>query len=132
MRTMLKGKIHRATVTGADVNYEGSITLDPLLMDAADIIPWEQVHLLDVDNGIRLTTYAIQGDRGSGQVVVNGAAARVVNNGDAVIILTYTDLPEDKARSHRPKVVYVDRGNRITHTAAALAAAGNGRSSHAR
>jgi len=132
MRTMLKGKIHRATVTDTDVNYEGSITLDPLLMDAADIISYEQVHLLDVDNGIRLTTYVIQGDRGSGQVVVNGAAARLVNNGDAVIILTYTDLPEDEARSYRPNLVYVDGGNRITHTPAAVTAAGNGRSSHAR
>ena len=132
MRMMLKSKIHRATVTGADVNYEGSVTLDPLLTDAADIIPYEQVHLLDVDNGIRLTTYAIQGDRGSGQVVVNGAAARLVNNGDTVIILTYTDLPEDEARSHCPKLVYVDRGNRITRTSAALTLADNGRRSHAR
>jgi aspartate 1-decarboxylase len=73
MRTMLKSKRHRATVTGADVDYEGSITLDPLLMDAADIIPYEQVQLLDVNNGTRLTTYAIKGDRASGQVVVNGA-----------------------------------------------------------
>ena len=132
MRTMLKSKIHRATVTGADVNYEGSVTLDLLLMDAADIIPYEQVHLVDVDNGIRLTTYAIQGDQGSGHVVVNGAAARLVNNGDRVIILTYTDLPEDEARSHRPKLVYVDGRNRITHTAAEITAARNGRSSHAR
>jgi aspartate 1-decarboxylase len=131
MRTMLKSKIHRATVTGADVDYEGSITLDPLLMDAADIIPYEQVQLLDVNNGTRLTTYAIKGDRASGQVVVNGAAARLVNEGDTVIILTYTDLPEAEARSHRPKLVYVDGGNRVTHTAADLTAAGNGRSSHA-
>lgn len=131
MRTMLKSKIHRATVTGADANYEGSITLDPTLMEAADIIPFEQVHLLDVNNGSRLTTYAIQGDRASGQVVVNGAAARLVNEGDTVIILTYTDLPEAEARSHRPRLVYVDAGNRITHTAADVTAAGNGRSSHA-
>ena len=82
MRTMLKSKIHRATVTGADVDYQGSITLDPLLMEAADIIPYEQVHLLDVDNGIRLTTYAIQRDRGSRQVVINGAAARLVREGE--------------------------------------------------
>ena len=132
MRTMLKSKIHRATVTGAEINYEGSITLEAFLMEAADIIPYEQVQVLDVDNGSRLTTYAIQGDRGSGQVVVNGAAARLVNEGDTVIILTYTDLPEDEARSHRPKLVYVDGGNRITHTAAGLSAAHNGRSSHAR
>ena len=128
MRTMLKSKINRATVTGADVDYEGSITLDRLLMDAADIVPYEQVQLLDVNNGTRVTTYAIRGDRGSGQVVVNGTAARLVNEGDTVIILTYTDLPEAEARAHRPKLVYVDRGNRITHTAAGLTAAGNGRS----
>ena len=131
MRTMLKSKIHRATVTGADVDYEGSITLDRLLMDAADIVPYEQVQLLDVNNGTRVTTYAIRGDRGSGQVVVNGTAARLVNEGDTVIILTYTDLPEAEARSHRPRLVYVDAGNRITHTAADFTAAGNGRSSHA-
>ncbi len=82
MRTMLKSKIHRIRVTGADVTYEGSITLDPLLMEAADIIPYEQVHVLDVDNGSRLTTYAIEGDRASGQVVVNGAAARLISDGD--------------------------------------------------
>ncbi len=132
MRTMLKSKIHRATVTGADVDYQGSITLDPLLMEAADIIPYEQVHLLDVDNGIRLTTYAIEGDRGSGQVVINGAAARLVREGDTVIVLTYTDLPDVEARSHRPLLVYVDGENRITHAAAASTAARNGRSSHAR
>jgi aspartate 1-decarboxylase len=131
MRTMLKSKIHRATMTGADVNYEGSITLDPLLMEAADIIPYEQVHVLDIDNGSRLTTYAIGGDRGSGQLAVNGAAARLVDEGDTVIILTYTDLPEAEARSHRSRLVYVDGENRITHTAADLTAAGNGRSSHA-
>jgi aspartate 1-decarboxylase len=132
MRTMLKSKIHRVTVTGADVDYEGSITLDPLLMAAADILPYEQVHVLDVDNGSRLTTYAIEGDRGSGQVVINGAAARLVHEGDTVIILTYTDVPDREARSHRPTLVYVDSGNHITHTAAELTAAGNGRSSHAR
>ena len=118
-------------MTGADINYEGSITIDAFLMEAADIIPYEQVQVLDVDNVRRLTTYAIQGDRGSGQVVVNGAAARLVNEGDTVIILTYTDLPEAEARSHRPKLVYVDGGNRVTHTPADLTAAGNGRSSHA-
>ena len=76
MRTMLKSKIHRATTTGADIAYEGSITLDPILMEAADIAPYEQVHVLDVDNGARLTTYAIEGVRGSGDVIINGAAAR--------------------------------------------------------
>jgi aspartate 1-decarboxylase len=132
MRTMLKSKIHRARVTGADVSYEGSITLDPLLMIAADIVPYEQVQVLDVDNGSRLTTYAIEGDRSSGQVVINGAAARLVHEGDTVIILTYTDVPDLEGRSHQPKLVYVDSGNRITHTAAGLTAVANGRSPHAR
>jgi len=122
MRTMLKSKLHRATVTGADADYEGSITLDPLLIEAADIIPFQQVHVLDVDNGSRLTTYAIEGDRGSGQVVINGAAARLVREGDTVIVLTYTDLPDVEARSHRPLLVYVDGENRITHAAAASTA----------
>jgi aspartate 1-decarboxylase len=113
---MLKSKIHRATVTGADINYEGSITLDPDLMEAADIVPYEQVHVLDVDNGARLTTYAIEGARGSGDVIINGAAARLVANGDTVIIITYEDLPEDRIGTHSPTLVYVDETNRITHT----------------
>jgi len=121
-RTMLKSKIHRATVTGADVNYEGSITLDPLLMEAADIIPYEQVQVLDIINGSRLTTYAIEGERGSGQVNINGAAAHLVAKNDLVIILTYTDLPEGAARSHRPALVYVDAENRITKIAEEIAA----------
>lgn len=134
MRTMLKSKIHRATVTAADANYEGSITLDPILMEAADIIPYEQVQVLDVNNGSRLTTYAIEGKRGAAEVVVNGAAARLVNDGDTVIILTYTDVPDVEANSHQPRTVYVDSGNLITHTAAGLSAtaAANGRSSRAR
>ena len=122
MRTMLKSKIHRATVTGADINYEGSITLDPLLMDAADILPYEQVQVLDVNNGSRLTTYAIEGEPGSGDVIINGAAARLVNQGDIVIILTYTDVAEEAARSHKPALVYVDGGNRITRVAEEIAA----------
>jgi aspartate 1-decarboxylase len=130
---MLKSKIHRATVTGADINYEGSITLDPLLMQAADIIPYEQVQVLDVNNGSRLTTYAIEGERGSGDVIINGAAARLVNEDDIVIILTYTDLPEDQARSYQPTRVYVDSANRVVTAASALAAVqANGRSPHAR
>ena len=91
MRTVLKSKIHRATVTQADLHYEGSITIDPHLMDAADILPFEQVQVLDVDNGARLTTYAIEGERDSGQICINGAAARLVSPGDTVIILTYDD-----------------------------------------
>jgi len=122
MRTMLKGKIHRSTVTGADINYEGSITLDPVLMNAADILPYEQVQVLDVNNGSRLTTYAIEGEPGSGDVIVNGAAARLVSEGDIVIILTYTDVAEEAARSHRPALVYVDGDNRITRIAEEIAA----------
>jgi len=113
MRTMLKSKIHRATVTGADLSYEGSITLDPLLMEAADILPYEQVHVLDISNGARLTTYAIEGSPGSGEVVTNGAAARLITAGDLVIVLTYRQVPEKDAPSHRPKLVYVDQENRI-------------------
>jgi len=121
-RAMLKSKIHRATVTGANVDYEGSITLDPLLMEAADILPYEQVHVLDVNNGNRLVTYAIEGQRGSGDVVINGAAARLVSQGDLVIIITYQDLPEAEARHHRPALVYVDSHNRIVRTANEAAA----------
>ena len=113
MRTMLKGKIHRARVTEADPHYEGSITIDPDLMEAADILPFEQVHVLDVDNGARLTTYAIEGARGSGQVCINGAAARLVSAGDTVIILTYDTMSDAEAREHQPALVYVDDANRI-------------------
>ena len=119
MRTMLKSKIHRATVTGADVDYEGSVTLDPVLMEAADILPYEQVHVLDVDNGARLTTYAIEGERGSGEVVINGAAARLVSAGDTVIVISYREVAEEEARTHRPSLVYVDGENRIVRVAEA-------------
>ena len=122
MRTMLKSKIHRATVTDADLHYEGSVTLDPLLMEAADLLPFEQVQLLDVDNGARLSTYVIEGERGSGQVIVNGAAAHLVHKGDTLIILSYITVSEDEARRHEPKLVYVhepqldddDKTNSIT------------------
>lgn len=116
MRTVLKSKIHRATVTQADLHYEGSITIDPVLMEAADILAFEQVHVLDVDNGARLTTYAIEGERGSGQICINGAAARLVSPGDTVIILTYETMDGADAREHRPQLVYVDQHNSITHT----------------
>ena len=116
VRTMLKSKIHRATVTDADVNYEGSITLDSLLMKAADILPYEQVHVLDVNNGSRLTTYVIEGAPGSGQVAINGAAARLVNVGDIVIILTYREMEDEAARTCEPRLVYVDGDNRIWRT----------------
>ena len=117
MRTMLKSKIHRAHVTGADVNYEGSISLDPVLMDAADILPFEQVHVLDITNGARLQTYAIEGRHGTGEVVINGAAARMVGEGDLVIVLTYQSVSEEDARSLRPRLVYVDGANRIMRVA---------------
>ena len=122
MRTMLKSKIHRAHVTGADVGYEGSITLDPVLMDAADILPFEQVHVLDITNGARLQTYAIEGRRGSGEVVINGAAARMIGEGDLVIVLTYHTVSEEDARSLRPRLVYVDGANRIKRVASELPA----------
>ncbi len=114
MRTVLKSKIHRATVTRADLNYEGSITIDPALMDAADILPFEQVQVLDVNNGNRLTTYAIEGARESGQICINGAAARLVSPGDIVIILTYNTVTDAEAREQQPTLVYVDAENHIT------------------
>ena len=113
---MLKSKIHRATVTDADVNYEGSITIDPVLMEAADILPYEQVDVVNINNGARLTTYAIEGTRGAGEVAINGAAARLVNIGDTVIILSYRETEDEAARSHQPRLVYVDGENRIRHT----------------
>jgi len=113
MRTMLKGKIHRARVTEANLEYEGSITVDKDLMEAADILPYEQVHVLDVNNGNRLVTYAIEGERGSGVICINGAAARLVSVGDTVIIISYCTVNEAEARSHIPKLVYVNSQNTI-------------------
>ncbi len=109
-RRMLKSKIHRATVTGADVEYVGSITLDVALMRRADILEWEQVQVLDIDNGARLETYAIPG--GTGEVCLNGAAARLVHPGDRVIVLTYADLDNAELEGYEPTVVHVDRTNR--------------------
>ena len=113
MRTMLKSKIHRARVTDANINYEGSITIDKKLMEAADILPYEQVHVLNINNGARFSTYAIEGEAGSGQVCLNGAAARLAVKGDLVIILTYTQVPEEAARDYRPKIVHVNEKNAI-------------------
>jgi aspartate 1-decarboxylase len=113
MREMMKGKIHRATVTDANLDYEGSITLDTVLMEAADILPYEKVHVLDVNNGARLETYAIPGRRGSGEVCINGAAAHLVHKGDIVIVLHYTLVPEEEAHRFKPHLVYVDKENRI-------------------
>ena len=111
MRVMLKSKIHRATVTDANLNYEGSITIDRNLMKAADILPYEQVHVVDVNNGNRLITYAIEGEKG--EICLNGAAARLVEKGDIVIILSYTNVEDDKLQDHHPTLVYVDAKNQI-------------------
>ena len=111
MRMMLKSKIHRARVTDANINYEGSITIDRKLMTEADILPYEQVHVLNINNGARFTTYAIEGKEGSGEICLNGAAARLAVKGDLVIILTYTEIPEDKLKDYKPKVVHVNEKN---------------------
>jgi aspartate 1-decarboxylase len=113
LRTMLKSKIHRATITGSDLNYVGSITIDADLLDAADIRPNEQVHVLDVDNGARFETYALIGERGSGVVQVNGAAARLVHSGDTVIVITYGQYSRDELVDYEPVVVHVDGTNTI-------------------
>jgi aspartate 1-decarboxylase len=113
MRTMLKSKIHRARVTTCNVDYEGSITIDKLLLEAADILPYERVEVLSINNGVRLSTYAIEGERDSGEICVNGAAARVIAKGDTVIILTYHDIPEEEAVRVLPRLVYVNSANKI-------------------
>jgi aspartate 1-decarboxylase len=112
-RTMLKSKIHRATVTECDLHYVGSITIDPDLLEAADVRDYEQVHVVDVDNGARFETYTIPGTRGSGEVVINGAAARLVHRGDTVIVISYASYDESELDRYEPRVVHVDRGNRI-------------------
>jgi len=111
MRTMLKGKIHRARVTRANLHYEGSITIDRELMAAADILPYEKVQVLDINNGTRLETYAIEG--GPGEICINGAAARLISEGDLVIILSYRLVPEEEALGYLPKLVHVDSENRL-------------------
>jgi aspartate 1-decarboxylase len=116
-RRMMKSKIHRATVTGADLNYVGSISLDPELMALADILEYEQVSVLDIDNGARLETYAIVGE--PGQVCLNGAAARLVHTGDRVIIITYADYEQAELTGFVPKVVHVDAANRVIGEASA-------------
>jgi aspartate 1-decarboxylase len=123
LRTLMSGKVHRATVTEANLHYEGSITLDPDLIEAAGFLPYEQVHVLDVDNGARLVTYVIEGERGSGEVCINGAAAHLVGRGDLVIIVAYRQLTDAEAADFRPRVVFVDEQNRL-----AAATQGDGRS----
>ena len=112
-RTMLKSKIHRATLTGSDLNYVGSITVDADLLDAADILEHELVHVLDIDNGARFETYTIAGDRGSGEMQVNGAAARLVHTGDKVIVVSYAEYDEAELASYKPVVVQVSASNAV-------------------
>nr|QRW40810.1 aspartate decarboxylase [bacterium] len=112
-RTMLKSKIHRATITEADLNYIGSLTLDPDLMAAADLLPNELVHIVDINNGARFETYVIEGEPGTGMVKVNGAAARLVHSGDLVIIIGYGLVAEERAAQVKPRVVFVDERNRV-------------------
>ena len=112
MRAMLKSKIHRATVTDADLNYVGSITIDRDLLDAADMRPYEHVHVVDINNGARFETYTIEGPRGSGTICVNGAAARLVQPGDLVIVLSYAQFEEASLDGFEPVVVTVDARNR--------------------
>ncbi len=124
MRRVLNAKIHRATVTDANLHYVGSITIDRDLMDAADLLEFEQVAVVDVTNGARLETYVIEGPRGSGVVCMNGAAAHLISKGDLVIIIAYVDLERSELGDHRPTIVHVDAQNRIVdEEESALAAA---------
>ncbi len=128
-RRMMKSKIHRATVTAANLNYVGSVSIDPELMALADILPYEQVAVLDIDNGARFETYAIVG--GSGEICLNGAAARLVSPGDRVILITYAEYDREELASYAPRVVHVDRANRVIDEQSArldaeLAASGQG------
>jgi aspartate 1-decarboxylase len=122
---MLKSKIHRAKVTDADVNYQGSLTLDSLLLEAADILPYEELHIWNLTNGNRLRTYAMAGVRDSGVVCVNGAAAHLIRPGDIIIIATFTVMDDIAARQHRARVVLVDCDNRIRQSEASEAAGPN-------
>ncbi len=117
VRTMLKSKIHRATVTEANLQYEGSITIDADLMKAADLLPGEKVHVVNLHNGSRIETYCVEGLSGSGIFCMNGAAARWAQVGDTVILLSYALLQEEEARVMKPRVVFVDQSNRIRETA---------------
>ena len=111
-RRMMKSKIHRATVTDANLHYRGSVTIDPLLMEAADILENEQVDVLDITNGNRLTTYAIPGAPARGEICLNGAAAHLISKGDLVILVSYADYDDVEAREHTPRLVFVDEANR--------------------
>lgn len=111
---MLKAKIHRATVTQADLNYVGSITIDEELLEAAGILEYERVYVLDINNGNRLDTYTIKGKRGSGEICINGAAARLISPGDLVIILSYCSMEPAEAKKYKPTIVHVDQKNEIS------------------
>ena len=113
LRTMMKSKIHRATVTQADLHYVGSVTVDEDLLDAADLLPGEQVAIVDVTNGARLETYVIPGERGTGVIGINGAAAHLVHPGDLVILIAYGVMDDAEARTYAPRVVFVDAHNRV-------------------
>jgi len=112
-RTLLKSKIHRATVTDANLHYQGSVTVDPLLMEAADLVPFERVEIYNCTNGERFATYAIPGTPGKGEIVINGAAAHKATTGDVVILATYADYEDVDSRSHQPSLVFVDGRNRL-------------------
>jgi aspartate 1-decarboxylase len=112
-RTMLKSKIHRATVTDANLHYQGSVSIDPILLDAADILPHERVEIYNITNGERFATYAIEGTPGAGQIVLNGAAAHKVSVGDLVILATYATYTGEEARAHKPSLVFVNVRNQI-------------------
>lgn len=112
-RTMMKSKIHRATVTQADLHYVGSLTISADLMEAADLLPGEKVDIVDIDNGNRLSTYVIEGPRDTGVIGINGAAARLISPGDLVIVISYAQVSDEEARDLKPRVVFVDEHNRI-------------------
>ena len=118
MRHMFRAKIHRATITAADLDYEGSVTIDEALMDAAGILEYEQVHVWNVTRGTRLSTYAMKGPRDSGVVCINGAAAHLNQPGDVVILATFEELSEEEAPAHVPKIIHVDGGNRLVRVEA--------------
>lgn len=126
IRTLMKSKIHRATVTEADVSYVGSVKVDADLLDAADLLPGELVHIVDVTNGARLETYTIPGERGSGVIGINGAAAHLVHQGDIVILIAYGQLEDAAARTFEPSVVFVDSANAIVDIGASRAAVPDG------
>ena len=113
LRTMCKSKIHRATVTGADLNYVGSITIDPVLMEAADLVEYEQVAVVNINNGARFETYVIPGEPGKGEICLNGAAARLAHSGDRVIIISYAQYNDAEMSGYRPQFVFVDDQNRV-------------------